>query len=57
MRVQLNECSATGVLEPINLPEAFRVDGLVVNYDADPRPDLASICQIGQLIELTRIFQ
>lgn len=41
--------------EPINLPEAMRVDGLVVLFEAEELEDRASICQIGPIIELLRI--
>jgi hypothetical protein len=41
--------------EPINLAAAFRVDGLVVTFEADDRPDLASICQVGRLVEIRSI--
>ena len=42
-------------LEPINLTEEFRVDGLLVHFEAEERTDLASICQIGQIVELKSI--
>ena len=42
-------------LEPINLTEDFRVDGLLVFFEADERTDLASICQVGQIVELKSI--
>ena len=42
-------------LEPINLAEEFQVDGLLVSFQADERADLASICQVGQIVELTSI--
>jgi hypothetical protein len=41
--------------EPINLDEAFQVDGLAVVFEANDRPDLASICQVGRLVEITSI--
>lgn len=41
--------------EPVNLPEAMRVDGLVVVFEAEELEDRASICQIGPIIELLRI--
>ena len=42
-------------LEPINLTEEFQVDGLLVAFEANARPDLASICQVGRIVELTSI--
>ncbi len=42
-------------LEPINLTEEFRIDGLLVYFEADERTDVASICQVGQIVELTSI--
>ena len=42
-------------LEPINLTEEFRVDGLAVHFEAQERTDLASICQVGRIVELTSI--
>ena len=42
-------------LEPINLAEEFQVDGLLVSFQAVERTDLASICQVGQIVELTSI--
>lgn len=41
--------------EPINLQEAMKVDGLFVQFRANRRTDLASVCQVGQLIELKSI--
>jgi len=38
--------------EPINLPDDFRLDGLAVVFEADARPDLASICQVGRIVDL-----
>lgn len=43
--------------EPINLPASFRVDGLRVDFEAEERKDLASICAIGVIVELTEIRQ
>ena len=39
-------------LEPIDLPADFRVDGLRVFFEANERSDLASICQVGRIVEL-----
>jgi len=41
--------------EPINLRESFRIDGLEVDFEAEERTDLSSICQIGVIVELTEI--
>jgi inhibitor of cysteine peptidase len=41
--------------EPVNLPEAFRSDGLPVRAALKPRPDLASICMVGEIVELLSI--
>jgi hypothetical protein len=41
--------------EPINLPAELRVDGLGVAFEATVRDDLASICMVGQIVELLRI--
>jgi len=43
------------IYEPIDLPEAMRIDGLVVVYEAEVLLDRASICQIGPVIDLLRI--
>lgn len=40
---------------PINLPEPFQVDGLAVDFEAEERTDLSSICQLGIIVELTEI--
>lgn len=47
--------TADETYEPINLPEALQTDGLAVSFEAEVREDLASICQVGTLIELLRI--
>ncbi len=39
-------------LEPINLPGEFQVDGLSVVFEATVRTDLATICQVGRIVEL-----
>lgn len=38
--------------EPINLQEGARVDGLVVLFRANRRRDVATICEVGEIIEL-----
>jgi heat shock protein HslJ len=40
---------------PVNLPDAFRVDGMAVEVDARRRDDMASIGMVGPLVELLRI--
>jgi heat shock protein HslJ len=40
---------------PINLPDAFRVEGMAVEVDARRRDDMASIGMVGPLVELLRI--
>ena len=40
-------------LEPINLSAEFQVDGLAVTFEATRRTDLASICQVGDIVELS----
>lgn len=40
---------------PLNLPDAFRMDGLAVEADARRRDDMASIGMVGPLVELLRI--
>lgn len=41
--------------EPINLASEFRVDGLFVLFRASERRDLASICQVGRIVEVVSI--
>jgi hypothetical protein len=43
------------IYEPIDLPEAMRVDGLVVVFTAEILEDRLSICQIGPVVDLLRI--
>jgi heat shock protein HslJ len=40
---------------PLNLPEAFRVEGLAVEAEATLRDDVASIGMVGPLVTLIRI--
>jgi hypothetical protein len=40
---------------PTNLPAEFRQDGLAVEADARRRDDMASIQQVGPLVQLERI--
>ena len=46
------EAERFACLEPIDLPADFRVDGLAVFFEANERTDLASICQVGRIVEL-----
>lgn len=40
---------------PTNLPEAFKVEGLAVEFDARRRDDMVSVGMSGPLIEIVRI--
>lgn len=40
---------------PINLPEAFKRDGLAVEADARQREDLTSTAMVAQMVEILRI--
>jgi hypothetical protein len=40
---------------PANLPEAFRVDGMAIEADAQRREDLVSIGMVGPIVDLVRI--
>ena len=41
--------TAQGRVEPVDLPERFRVDGLAVRVTLRDAPDIVSICQVGTL--------
>jgi len=41
--------------EPINLEEDYREDGLAVRVALKPRPDMMSVCMIGELVEVLSI--
>ncbi len=41
--------------EPINLPAEFRHDGLPVRAMLKARPDLASVCMVGESVEILEI--
>jgi hypothetical protein len=41
--------------EPVDLPVGFKIDGLEVEFEAEIRTDLASICQVGIIIDLEEI--
>ena len=42
-------------LEPTNLPAAFLSDGLPVRARVEERHDLASACQVGQIVTVLHI--
>ena len=44
-----------GRYEPLELPAAYRQDGLEVLAEVAPRTDLASICQVGPIVALLRL--
>ncbi|MHC4709167.1 MAG: hypothetical protein ACYTA3_01730 [Planctomycetota bacterium] len=41
--------------EPVSLDQEFQEDGLPVRAALKPRPDLASICMVGQIVEVLSI--
>ncbi|MFQ5529233.1 MAG: hypothetical protein ACE5FP_02700 [Gemmatimonadota bacterium] len=41
--------------EPVNLDPSFQSDGLKVDVTLRPRTDLASICQVGEIVEVESI--
>jgi hypothetical protein len=41
--------TAQGRVQPVDLPERFRVDGLAVRVTLRDAPDVMSICQVGTL--------
>jgi hypothetical protein len=45
----------SAVYEPLNLAGEFRVNGLRVSFVARPRAEMASICMVGQIVELISI--
>ncbi len=47
--------TSEGRLEPINLPERFKVDGLDVAIIASETSEAASICQVGTLVQIASI--
>jgi hypothetical protein len=47
--------TSDAIYEPTNLPAALRTDGLGVTFQATVRDDLASICMVGQIVDLLRI--
>jgi hypothetical protein len=47
--------TGTGAVEPLNLPEEFRVDGLHVAFEANARADIAGTPHFGPVVELEYI--
>jgi len=43
------------VYQPLSLPAAFQKDGLAVRVDFKQRPDMASFCMVGPLIQILSI--
>ena len=43
------------VYQPVDLPPAFRIDGLAVHVVLSEVPDWASICMIGPLVHVNSI--
>lgn len=41
--------------EPLNLPEDLREDGLQVRFQAEVLQNVATICQVGPVIEIQEI--
>lgn len=41
--------TAQGRVQPVDLPERFRVDGLAVRVTLRDAPDMVSACQVGTL--------
>jgi len=41
--------------DPVDLPREFRVDGLRVVFSGDVREGVATICQVGPVLELESI--
>lgn len=44
-----------GTFQPINLEETYRVNGQRVTVTLRPRPDMASVLQVGKIAEIVRI--
>lgn len=42
-------------LEPINLSEEFKIDGIRISFNYKPRTDLASFRMWGTIVELSEI--
>lgn len=47
--------SGTDTYELMNLPEKYRKAGLVATVQAKPRPDMASICMVGPIVEVLKV--
>jgi hypothetical protein len=47
--------TAQGRMQPVDLPERFRVDGLPVRVKLRDAPDSMSVCQVGTLKHVDEI--
>ena len=47
--------TAAGRIQPLDLPEAFRKDGLAVSVELRDAPDMMSSCQVGPLKHVEHI--
>ena len=47
--------TAQGRVQPVELPERFRVDGMAVRVTLRDAPDVMSVCQLGPLKHLEAI--
>ncbi len=49
------EVKNRGLYQPLDLPQAYREDGLVVRVLLRDAPDMVSVCQMGPLVHLDSI--
>ena len=49
--------TAEGRVQPVNLPEAFRRDGLAVEVELRDAGDMMSACQVGPLKHVVHIAE
>jgi hypothetical protein len=47
--------SGTDTYELMNLPDKYRKAGLAATVKGKPRPDMASICMVGPIVEILQI--
>jgi hypothetical protein len=47
--------TAQGRVQPVDLPERFRVEGLAVRVTLRDAPDIVSVCQVGTLKHLDAV--
>lgn len=47
--------SGTDTYELMNLPDEYRKAGLTATVKGKPRPDMASICMVGPIVEVLKI--